>query len=161
MLGFLAAHWLALEVEGLTGAAPGERSPGRTPPRNGYRDRPWGICTGTVELQVPKLRQGSSCSGCLEPRRMTERALPAVIREACVQGVSTRAVDDPMRSLGVSGISQGQVSRLGASSAASWTARWWVPGLGSGWTRPRSPLIKGAVGVPAETRRNAAKASAG
>ena len=103
---------MALEVEGLTGAAPGERSPDRINHRNGYRDRIWETRAGTVELKIPKLRKGSYFPGFLESRRMAEKALTAVIQEAYIQGVSTRSVDDLVRAMGMSGISKSQVSRL-------------------------------------------------
>ena len=67
---------------------------------------------GTVELRIPKLRKGSYFPGSLEPRRMAEKALTAVIQEACVQGISTRSVDDLVKAMGMSGISKSQVSRL-------------------------------------------------
>ena len=94
MIGFTAERLMALEVEGLTGAAHGERSADRITHRNGYRDRSWETRAGTVELKIPKLRKGSYFPGFLEPRRMAEKALAAVIQEAYIQGVSTRSVDD-------------------------------------------------------------------
>jgi transposase-like protein len=112
MIGFTAQRLMALEVEGLTGAAPGERSPERINQRNGYRDRIWETRAGTVELHIPKLRKGSYFPAFLEPRRMAEKALTAVIQEAYVQGVSTRSVDDLVKAMGMSGISKSQVSRL-------------------------------------------------
>jgi putative transposase len=112
MIGFTAQRLMALEVEGLTGAAPGERSPERINQRNGYRDRVWETRAGTVELHIPKLRKGSYFPAFLEPRRMAEKALTAVIQEAYVQGISTRSVDDLVKALGMSGISKSQVSRL-------------------------------------------------
>src|SRR5580700_4073578 len=112
MIGFTAQRLMALEVEGLTGAAPGERSPDRINQRNGYRDRVWETRAGTVELHIPKLRKGSYFPAFLEPRRMAEKALTAVIQEAYVQGVSTRSVDDLVKALGMTGISKSQVSRL-------------------------------------------------
>ena len=112
MIGFAAERLMALEVEGLTGAAPGERSPDRINHRNGYRDRVWETRAGTVELKIPKLRKGSYFPGFLEPRRMAEKALTAVIQEAYIQGVSTRSVDDLVQAMGMSGISKSQVSRL-------------------------------------------------
>ena len=112
MIGFAAERLMALEVEGLTGAAPGERSPERINHRNGYRDRVWETRAGTVELKIPKLRKGSYFPGFLEPRRAAEKALTAVIQEAYIQGVSTRSVDDLVRAMGMSGISKSQVSRL-------------------------------------------------
>ena len=112
MIGFTAQRLMALEVEGLTGAAPGERSPDRINQRNGYRDRVWETRAGTVELHIPKLRKGSYFPAFLEPRRMAEKALTAVIQEAYVHGVSTRSVDDWVKAMGMSGISKSQVSRL-------------------------------------------------
>ena len=85
---------MALEVDGLTGAAHGERSPDRIAHRNGYRERSWETRAGTVALKIPKLRKGSYFPGFLEPRRMAEKALTAVVQEAYIQGVSTRSVDD-------------------------------------------------------------------
>jgi putative transposase len=67
---------------------------------------------GTVELRIPKLRRGSYFPGFLEPRRMAEKALTAVIQEAYIQGISTRSVDDLVKAMGMSGISKSQVSRL-------------------------------------------------
>jgi transposase-like protein len=112
MIGFTAQRLMALEVEGLTGAAPGERSLERINQRNGYRDRVWETRAGTVELHIPKLRKGSYFPAFLEPRRVAEKALTAVIQEAYVQGISTRSVDDLVKAMGMSGISKSQVSRL-------------------------------------------------
>ena len=102
---------LQAEVEGLTGAAHGERSPDRLTHRNGYRERSWETRAGTVELKIPKLRKGSYFPGFLEPRRIAEKALTAVVQEAYIQGVSTRSVDDLVQAMGMSGISKSQVSR--------------------------------------------------
>src|SRR3954453_12961374 len=78
MIGFTAQRLMALEVETLTGAESGARSPDRLNHRNGYRDRDWETRAGTVELRIPKLRKGSYFPGFLEPRRMAEKALTAV-----------------------------------------------------------------------------------
>jgi putative transposase len=112
MIGFTAQRLMALEVGSLTGAAPGARSPDRINQRNGYRERDWETRAGTVELRIPKLRKGSYFPAFLEPRRMAEKALTAVIQEAYVQGISTRSVDDLVKAMGMSGISKSQVSRL-------------------------------------------------
>lgn len=112
MIGFAAQRLMDLEVQGLTGAEHGERSAERINQRNGYRDRAWETRAGTVELRIPKLRKGSYFPGFLEPRRLAEKALTAVIQEAYVQGVSTRSVDDLVQAMGMTGISKSQVSRL-------------------------------------------------
>ncbi len=112
MISFAAERLMELEVGALTGAAYGEKSPERLVQRNGYRERDWHTRAGTVELRIPKLRTGSYFPGFLEPRRMAEKALTAVIQEAYIQGISTRSVDDLVKALGMTGISKSQVSRL-------------------------------------------------
>ena len=100
MIGFTAQRLMELEVESLTGAPPGSRSADRLTQRNGYRDRTWETRAGTIELRIPKLRKGSYFPGFLEPRRMAEKALTAVIQEAYVHGVSTRSVDELVQAMG-------------------------------------------------------------
>jgi len=112
MIGFASQRLMEMEVGARTGAAYGHKDPDRLVSRNGYRARDWDTRAGTVELQIPKLRKGSYFPGFLEPRRMTEKALTAVIQEAYIQGISTRSVDDLVKAMGMDGISKSQVSRL-------------------------------------------------
>ena len=112
MIAFAAEKMMEMEVGALTGAALGQKSPDRLVQRNGYRDRDWQTRAGTVELCIPKLRKGSYFPSFLEPRRMAEKALSAVIQEAYIQGVSTRSVDDLVQAMGGTGVSKSQVSRL-------------------------------------------------
>src|SRR5918993_663400 len=112
MLAFAAERLMELEVESRTGVPAGARSPERLNHRNGYRERAWDTRVGRVDLAIPKLRRGSYLPSFLEPRRTAEKALTAVIQEAYIQGVSTRAVDDLVKAMGGSGISKSEVSRL-------------------------------------------------
>lgn len=108
----LSQELMELEVSQHVGAERHERTPERRGQRNGYRDRTWDTRMGTIELKVPRVRDGTYFPNLLDPRRRAERALVAVVQEAYVQGVSTRRVDDLVRALGIEGISKSQVSRL-------------------------------------------------
>src|ERR1035437_4086717 len=112
----LAQAIMEAEVTELTGLPKGERDPERRlTSRNGYRERRWDTRVGSVELAIPRVRDGSYFPSLLEPRRRAERALLAVIQEAYVLGVSTRRVDDLVQSLGITGISKSEVSRICAA----------------------------------------------
>jgi transposase-like protein len=100
------------DVEGVIGAGRHERTGERTTYRNGYRDRSLDRRLGSLQLRIPKLRQGSYFPPFLEPRKTSEKALVAVIQEAWVSGVSTRRVDDLVQAMGLSGISKSTVSKL-------------------------------------------------
>src|SRR6476660_4159913 len=100
------------DVEGLIGAGRHERSGDRTTYRNGYRDRALDTRLGSLQLRIPKLRQGSYFPPFLEARKVSEKALIAVIQEAWIGGVSTRRVDDLVQAMGLSGISKSSVSKL-------------------------------------------------
>jgi putative transposase len=108
----LSQALMEMEVEEHVGAARHERSPGRTGQRNGYRQRSWDTRVGTVELKVPRVRDGGYFPSLLEPRRRAERALCAVVQEAYVHGISTRKVDELVKALGMGGISKSRVSEL-------------------------------------------------
>jgi transposase-like protein len=103
---------MEVEISQQLGAERHERSAERVGQRNGYRERDWDTRVGTIGLRVPRPRDGGYVPSWLEPRKRAEQALVAVVREAYVQGVSTRKVDDLVKALGLDGISKSQVSRL-------------------------------------------------
>src|SRR4249919_2475762 len=100
------------DVEGLIGAVRHERTGERVTYRNGYRDRSLDTRLGALQLRIPELRQGSYYPPFLEARKVSEKALIAVIQEAWIGGVSTRRVDELVQAMGLSGISKSQVSKL-------------------------------------------------
>ena len=100
------------DVEGLVGAARHERTAERQTYRNGYRDRALDTRLDTLQLRIPKLRQGAYFPPFLEPRKVSEKALVAVIQEAWIGGVSTRRVEDLVQAMGLAGISKSTVSKL-------------------------------------------------
>jgi len=116
MVQDFAEALMGAEADALCGAAYGERSPERVNKRNGYRERGWDTRVGSIELAVPKLREGSYFPDwLLQPRRRAEQAFVSVIADAYLAGVSTRRVDKLVRQLGVEGMSRSQVSRLAKS----------------------------------------------
>ena len=88
------------DVEVRCNAGYGEVTPDRVNSRNGYRLREWDTWAGTVELAIPKLRQGSYYPEFLEHRRRAERALASVVATSYLLGVSTRRVEKLAASLG-------------------------------------------------------------
>jgi transposase-like protein len=113
MVRTFAERLMAAEVEVLCGAGYGEVSPERINSRNGYRPRQFDTRVGSIDLSIPKLREGSYYPGwLLEPRRRAERALVAVVAECYVRGVSTRRVEGLVQTLGIEHLSKSQVSRM-------------------------------------------------
>jgi putative transposase len=116
MVRSFAETLMSADVDAVCGADYGTRSEGRVNRRNGYRRREWDTRAGTIELAIPKLREGSYFPGwLLEPRRRAEQALVAVIADCYLAGVSTRRVDKLVGQLGLDGISKSQVSELAKS----------------------------------------------
>ena len=103
---------IELEAQTRVGAAKYERSSERTTMRNGTRERELDTRVGTIQLQVPKFRNGSFFPSVLQARRRSEQALMSVIQEAYVHGVSTRKVDDIVQAMGLDGVSKSEVSRI-------------------------------------------------
>src|SRR6266700_3808502 len=116
MVKEFAEALMSADADAVCGAGYGERSPERVNRRNGYRERDWDTRVGSIELAVPKLREGSYFPDWLiEPRRRTEQAFVSVIADAYLAGVSTRRVEKLVQQLGVEGMSKSQVSRLAKS----------------------------------------------
>jgi transposase-like protein len=115
MLQTFAEALMSAEASALCHAGYGERTDERVNSRNGYRDRRWDTRVGTIDLAVPKLREGSYFPDwLLRHRRRSEQALASVVAQAYVEGVSTRRVDDLVQAMGIEGISRSEVSRLAA-----------------------------------------------
>ena len=146
---WLAQELMEAEVTAVAGAAYGECDPERTARRNGYRQRAWDTRVGSLELAIPRLRQGSDFPSFLEPRRRSEQALVAVVQEAYVNGVSTRKVDRLVEALGLAGCPRtryhgcavGWMSRCRRSGSGPWRAATRL----CGWT-PRSRRCGPAAG---------------
>ncbi len=116
MVGSFVQTVMGAEADALCGAAYGERSRERSNSRNGYRTRDWDTRVGSLDLAIPKLRQGSYFPDwLLQPRRRAERALVAVVAEAYLAGVSTRRVEGLVQTLGIERMSKSQVSELAKS----------------------------------------------
>ena len=116
MVKAFADQLMSAEASAMCNAGYGEVTSERANSRNGYRSRGFDTRAGTIELAIPKLRTGSYFPDWLiEPRRRAERALVAVVAQCYVEGVSTRRVDDVVKSMGIDGISKSQVSELAGS----------------------------------------------
>ena len=110
------------DVEGLIGAGRHERSGERHDLPNGYRDRVLDTRLGSLQLRIPKLRQGSYFPPFLEPRKTSEKALVAVIQEAWIGGVSTRRVDDLVQAMGLAGIRKSRSASCARTSTSGSSA---------------------------------------
>lgn len=115
MAELITGFLMEAEVASKVGAEAHERSEQRTTHRNGYRDRRWDTRLGTLQLQVPKVREGGYVPSFIEHRKRSEQALISVIQEAVVKGVSTRKIEAVLEELGIAGVSAGQVSQLCAA----------------------------------------------
>ena len=111
MLSTFVQALMSAEADAICGAAYGERSPERTNSRNGYRTRDFDTRTGTMEVAIPKLREGSYFPDwLLERRRRAERALTTVVATCYLLGVSTRRMEKLVETLGITRLSKSQVS---------------------------------------------------
>jgi putative transposase len=111
MLSNFVQALMSAEADAVCGADYGTRTPDRTNRRNGYRSREWDTRAGTVELAIPKLREGSYFPDwLLERRKRAERALTSVVATCYLLGVSTRRMEKLVETLGVTRLSKSQVS---------------------------------------------------
>ena len=120
------------DVDGLIGAGRHERTAERATYRNGYRDRTLDTRLGSLQLRIPKLRQGRYFPPFLEPRKTSEKALVAVIQEAWIGGVSTRRVDDLVQAMGEA--AQGSACAAGGMAAEGCPASARAPSASSAKT---------------------------
>ncbi len=115
LLGSFINTLLSAEADAVCGAEYGVASPERTNRRNGYRHRDFDTRTGTIDVAIPKLREGSYFpEWLLERRKRAERALTSVVATCYLLGVSTRRMDKLVQSLGIAGLSKSQVSTMAA-----------------------------------------------
>ena len=113
MVQTFAEALMGAEADAICGAGYGERSAERTNTRNGYRRRDWDTRAGTVDLAIPKLRQGSYFPDwLLERRRRAEAALVTVVATSYLLGVSTRRMEKLVETLGITRLSKSQVSEM-------------------------------------------------
>jgi len=120
MVKTFAEALMGAEADVLCGAPYGQPSEDRVNYRNGYRDRRWDTRTGTIDLAIPRLRQGSYFpEWLLERRRRSEQALISVVATSYLLGVSTRRVERLAETLGIKSLSKSQVSELAKSLDAS------------------------------------------
>jgi len=116
MVKDFAEALMSADADAVCGAGYGERSPERVNRRNGYRERDWDTRVGSIELALPRLREGSYFPDwLLQPRRRAEQAFVSVVADAYLAGVSTRRVEKLVQQLGVERMSKSQVSRLAKS----------------------------------------------
>src|SRR5690349_6651114 len=128
MVKSFAEARMSVEADAVCGAGYGERSDERVNQRNGYRHRDWDTRAGTVELAIPKLRQGSYFpEWLLQHRRRAEQALVSVVATAYLLGVSTRRVEKLVEQLGIAGLSKSQVSEMATHLDAQVEAFRWLP----------------------------------
>ena len=106
---------LSADADAVVGAEYGRPSPGRVAQRNGYRHRPLDTRVGTIDVAIPKLRQGTYFPHwLLERRKRAEAALITVVADCYLAGVSTRRMDKLVKTLGIDSLSKSQVSRMAA-----------------------------------------------
>ncbi|WP_433955098.1 IS256 family transposase [Janibacter indicus] len=104
---------LSAEADAVCGAEYGTSTPDRVNRRNGYRYRDFDTRAGTLDVAIPKLRQGSYFpEWLLERRKRAERALTSVVATCYLLGVSTRRMDKLVASLGITSLSKSQVSEM-------------------------------------------------
>ena len=120
MLATFMNTLMSAEADAVCGAPYGTSSPERVNVRNGYRHRDFDTRAGTIEVAIPKLREGTYFPEWLLTRRKrAEAALTSVVATCYLLGVSTRRMDKLVQSLGIEGLSRSQVSRMAADLDAA------------------------------------------
>lgn len=135
MVRSFAEALMGAEADALCGASYRQRSPERVNVRNGYRERAWDTRVGTIELAIPRLREGSYFPDwLLIPRRRAEQALVSVVADAYLAGVSTRRVRSWCSSSGSSGCPRAR----SPGWPKAWTRSWRISARGRS-TAPPTP----------------------
>ena len=131
MVKTFAEALMSAEADAVCGAGYGERSSERANTRNGYRRREWDTRAGSIDLSIPKLRQGSDFPGwLLERRRRAEAALVTVVATSYLLGVSTRRMEKLVGALGIDRLSKSQVSEMAKDldeQVEAFRTRRWTP----------------------------------
>jgi putative transposase len=113
MIQTFAEALMSADADAVCGAGYGQRSTERTNTRNGYRRRGWDTRAGSIDLAIPKLREGSYFpEWLLERRRRAESALISVVATSYLLGVSTRRMEKLVEALGITRLSRSQVSEM-------------------------------------------------
>ncbi|WP_345075306.1 IS256 family transposase, partial [Paeniglutamicibacter cryotolerans] len=104
---------LSADADAVAGAEWGKPSSERLAQRNGYRHRELDTRAGTIDVAIPKLRQGTYFPDwLLERRKRAEAAMITVVADCYLAGVSTRRMDKLVKTLGIHSLSKSQVSRM-------------------------------------------------
>lgn len=123
MVQFMTQRLMELDVEGRCGTTFDEKHPAeRLKRRDGYREPAWDARAGSIKLKIPQAAPGSHLPELLERRSTTEKVLTAVILAAYVQSISTRSMDDLVKSLGMSGASISHVRRRHSAASTNSTS---------------------------------------
>lgn len=122
LMSRIAQAAIDAQFDEFIGAEQYERSAERKDRRNGSRDRTVDTRMGSIDLRIPRSREGNFVPPLVEHRKRSERALVVAVQEMFISGVSTRKIDKVLNELGVAHMSKSQVSVLCAELDGQVTA---------------------------------------